>query len=874
MIKRIIEEFFPIKEISELSAREKSIRFGHISTLHLWWSRKPLASSRATIFSSLLPPPEDSSAKSQMNRFIIELCRWENSLSPEFQREAREKIKEWWPTSHPKILDPFAGGGSIPLEAVRLGCHVYASDYNPISVLLLKCTLVYPFKFSDCPSSSLKEGERCPVLLAGIERWGRQILEEARAELQEFYPEEEEMWRPAGYYWINVINCPNPLCGVQLPLTANWWLSNRERRKIALVPKWKKNRLKFEIRGDGFRPLPKDFDPSKGTVIRGRAVCPKCRGTIESAKIRELFQRGEAEEKLAAVILRHPRKRGKKYRLADKRDEDIFCRAREFLKEKAESLRKKWKLPPIPQEPLPAQKTLGFSVQNYGITKWKDLFNPRQLLANLVFTEKVRNIYRKILANGGSEEFATAVTSYLALVLSRMIDKNSRLTLYNTRGEKIEHTFTRQAISMVWDYAELNPLSGGNGDWMSNLRWVKRSLEHLCAMNCLFRGEKPPVPTVMRTSAHQLPFEDNFFDGIFTDPPYYDNIPYSHLSDYFYIWLKRALGELHADLFATPLTPKQKEIVAYGEIHKTAKFEEKLKESFRELYRVLKPDGIAVIVYTHKSAAGWEALINSLLSSGLVVTGAIPLETEKRGRLRAQASAALASSIYLICRKIEKKKIGWFSHLKRELQIMFEKKLPKLWENGIRGSDYFLSALGSAIEIFGRYEKVLDFSGKTVTTGEFLNYVREEVTRQTIRYLLNLGIDEYPPFTRFYLLWRWSFGEGKISFDQARKLAYSAGLNDNFLYHSLLYKNKGTVRLLSPQDRTLSQLTPSKEPIEQLHRLLLLWKAGNYTEIERFFEEEKESKGKLLRLAQAISETLPFPSAEKKLLDGFLAHYR
>ena len=386
------------------------------------------------------------------------------------------------------------------------------------------------------------------------------------------------------------------------------------------------------------------------------------------------------------------------------------------------------------------------------------------------------------------------------------------------------------------------------------------------------------TPVVKQSSATELPYPDNYFDAVFTDPPYYDNVPYSYLSDFFYVWLKRSIGDIYPELFMTPLTPKSKEIVAYshqeGGFEAGKKyFEEMLKKAFKEIARVLKPDGIATIVYTHKSTSGWETLINSLLESDLVVTASWPIDTEMKARLRAKESAALASSIYFVCRKMERKQTGWLNEIKEEIKRYIPKRLESLWEEGISGADYFIAAVGSSIEIFGKYRKIMDYEGNEIDVGKLLEYVREIVTDYTVRQILHNGIaGELSPMTRFYLLWRWTYGEAKAHFDDARKLAQSAGVDLGKEWNrSFIKKEKEFIRVLGPQDRKLDDIG-EEEMIDVLHKALLLWKAGRKDEIKELLSKTGyRRKEAFYKTAQAISETLPIDSKEKKLLDGFLS---
>lgn len=883
--KRYIEESFPIKEVGEISAKEKNIRHGHISTLHIWWARRPLASSRATNYAALIPATDDPVEWEKKRQFIIDLSKWENSLNHQIIQKAREDILRVSGGKPPRVLDPFAGGGSIPLEALRLGCEVHAVEYNPVATLILKCTLEYPQKYGKPVRKKVKNGMGLEAeievnpLLEDVKKWGKWILKEAKKEIGKFYPSDEDGSIPVGYIWARTIPCQNPACGAEIPLMRQFWLAKKSNRKVALYPYVEGNEVKFKIVGDGYEKMPEGFEPSKGTISSAVATCPVCGSVVDDKTTRKLFREGKAGERMVAVVLHKPGTNGKRYRLATERDIQIFREAQKYLKEKRAKLMEEWGIDPVPDEELPPKETLGFRVQRYGMLKWGDLFNARQKLALITFTEKVKLAYKKMIEEGYEKEYAKAVVSYLGLGVNRLADYNSSLTVWAVGGEFIAHTFGRQALPMVWDYFELNPWSEATGDWNSAMDWILNVLSHLSQIPPVENNGNSIIPTVTQASATELPYPDNYFDAVFTDPPYYDNVPYSYLSDFFYVWLKRSIGDLYPDLFMTPLTPKSKEIVAYshggGGFEAGKKyFEDMLRKAFKEIARVLKPDGIATIVYTHKSTSGWETLINSLLESGLVPTASWPIDTEMKARLRAKESAALSSSIYFVCRKMERKEIGWLNEVKDEIKNHITKKLEMLWEERVSGADYFISAIGSAIEIFGKYKKIMNYEGKEVGAGELLNYVREVVTDYAVKQILHNGISaELSPLTRFYLLWRWTYGESKVHFDDARKLAQSIGVDlEKEWNKGFIKKEKEYIRILGPQDRKLDELKESREMIDVLHKVLLLWKENRKEEIKEVLKETGfGTKEAFYKVAQAISETLPTESKEKKLLDGFLS---
>ena len=780
---------------------------------------------------------------------------------PLFTRTSPQRYSRrlWWHST--QNARSFGGGGAIPLEALRLGCETYSNDLNPVAVLIQKCTLEYPQKYG-------------AKLLDDLEKWGDWVLEEAKKELSKFYPKEPDGSVPVGYIWARTIPCQNPSCRKDIPLMRQFWLAKKDKQKVAAYPIPTESGVEFKIVGDGYEKWPEGFEPEKGTVARAVAVCPCCGSSVEAKTTRKLFHEGKSGQKMVAVVTRKEGVTGKRFRVAIQSDLEIFNRAEYYLKIKRKALMDQWGIDPVPDEPL-TRVPVSFGVINvwvYGLNTWGDLFNSRQKLSLITFVEKVHQAHSEMINQGYENEYAKAIGTYLGLLLSKMTDWVSCLTSWQPHVQCPGHTFTRQALGMVWDYCESVPITGSSGSWRSLFKVL------FDAARTFFVGNLGAV--VDQGSASSLQYPENHFDIVATDPPYYDNVPYAYLSDFFYVWLKRSIGPLHPDLFSTPLTPKKNEIVAYSEVPKGFKdgrdyFEGMLKKAFHEIHRVLKPDGIAVIVYAHKSTSGWETLVNSLLDSGLIMTGAYPINTEMAERMRAQESATLASSIYIVARKMERQSTGFYIDVKEELKKHLDAKLKRLWEEGIGGADFFIAAIGSAIEVFGKYEKVMDYEGNIIRADRLLDDVSEIATNYAVREILHNGFaGEISDLTRFYVLWRWNFGEAKVLFDDARRLAQSCSieLGTEWGKNGFVQKEKEFIRVLGPDKRKQDSLGKSTELIDVLHNVLLLWEKSQRQELIKLLQDSGYGQSEAFyRVAQAISETLPIESKEKKLLDGFLS---
>ena len=863
--KRLAEVDFPIAVVSKHSAREKSIRHGHPSTLHLWWARRPLAACRAMLMALLLPDPCDAKCPGEfktkarelllnmpgwntqrMNRqvksdeglrkailtFIGDFANWDNSSNKDYLTTARGLVKAAHPEETPLVVDPFAGGGSIPLEALRLGCEAFASDLNPVACLILKVML------EDIPRHG-------PELAEELRRVGKEIKDKAEKELAEFYPDDPDGAKPIAYLWARTVRCESPNCGAEIPLMRSLWLCKKANRKRALRykvarPKRQPPRVEFEI----FEPKSDNEVPS-GTVTRGNAACPCCNMVLPVPRVRLQLaeQRGGADvifdangkrtggARMTAVVTLQPGERGRHYRLPTDRDYQAVWKAQKRLKAILDEWERGGKkgLCPVPDEPLPPIGTLGFRVQRYGMLQWGDLFTARQKVAMLMFT--------------GEAQGAQSARNLLAVAIGRVADATASLTRWLASGEEVKNVFSRQALPIVWDFGETNPSSIASRSWSSALNAVDNVLSALASARLA-------IGQVQQADSCDSPLPDAVTGVWFTDPPYYDAIPYSDLSDFFLVWLKRTLPGLSflRDPFdqSNSLSPKEREVVQdetkefEGKPKDRLFFEKRMAHAFAEGRRVLHEDGIGSVVFAHKTTEGWEALLSGLIRGGWTITGSWPIATEAGNRLRARESAALATSVHLVCRpRPDDAPVGDWADVLRELPRRVGDWMERLQGEGIRGADLVFACIGPALEIFSRYSKVETAEGREVTLAEYLEKVWEVVGRLALEQVLGTAeakarngaagaVEEDARLTALFL---WTLqttagqketGEGagnddtdedeeeaprgktkgfSLVFDVARRFAQPLGIDLPKWEGRIIETKKGVVRLMAVSER-------------------------------------------------------------------------
>lgn len=762
--KRLAEVDFPIAVVSRHSAKEKAAggAVGHPNMLQLWWARRPLAACRAMLMALLLPDPVDQHCPAEFKRrarnllprvvvgepepsdlrlrqallkFIGDFANWDNSSNPLFLDAARALVRAAYGEEPPLVVDPFAGGGSIPLEALRVGCDAFASDLNPVACLILKTML------EEIPRHG-------PGLADELRRAGAEIKAAAEKELGQFYPADPDGAKPIAYLWARAVVCDH--CGCEIPLVRSFWLCKKESRRRALRysvtrPSNSPPSVKFEI----FEPTSDGQIPA-GTVSRAKATCPACRLVMPPERVRAQLrdQRGGADAvfdgdgervggaRMLAVVTLQPGQSGRSYRLPTECDYEAVRKAATRL-EVVAATPLPGGLSPVPDEPTPIGGGSGagraFSVAKYGMTRWGDLFTARQKLA--------------LVSLVGAAQGAPLA----AHAISRCAEQMSTLVRWRNSVEAIAGTFGRQALPMMWDFVEICPL----GDLGSNFGAASES----CARVLKEIGSTIPSPgNAQLADAGASPLVAGTAALWFTDPPYYDAIPYADLSDFFLVWLKRALpgNVLLRDPFdsGNSLSPKEREAVqdptklANGKPKDRAFFETAMAGAFLEGRRVLADDGLGCIVFAHKTTEGWEALLSGMIAAGWVISASWPIATEREGRLRSQASAALATSVHLVCRpRSEGAPVGDWSDVLRELPVRVGDWVERLQSEGIRGADLVFACIGPAMEIYSRYRRVEDAEGRTIPLGGdpeafepykrgFLAWVWETVGRMALEQVL------------------------------------------------------------------------------------------------------------------------------------------
>ena len=872
--KKLIEVALPLDAINAACAREKSIRHGHPSTLHLWWARRPLAAARAVIFSQVVNDPEDlwrcqnlgmepnrqvrghwTKARARLFKIIEEIVLWENTTNREVIEKARQEIRQSWvdvcelnsrhpqaselfnPDKLPSLHDPFAGGGTIPLESQRLGLNAYASDLNPVAVLINKAMIELPPRFAGLPPVNSESREKYGIgtkqwhdahgLAEDVRFFGKWMSNEAEKRIGQLYPKVAITQKMAterpdlvpyigreltviAWLWARTVKSPNPAFStIDVPLAGTFILSNKTGRESYVQP---------VIDKDGYRFLVKHGKPTDeakaGTkASRGNFRCLMSQAPIDSDYLRAEAKAGRMGQRLMAVIVEGTRER-------------IYLAPVAGHEEIALSVKPEWK----PETEF-FQQALGFRVGNYGMSKWSDLFTDRQVLALSTFSDLIAEVYRDILivAAGSEEEkrsYASAVAVYLAFAVDRLANRLCTLCIWNRTGEKIEQVFKLQTLSMTWDFPETNVFSDSSGGWSGSLEWVPAAIEHLPSgtSGAVFQDNA----TKQTISLNKI---------VCTDPPYFDNIGYADLSDFFYVWLRPALRNIIPDLFATLAVPKAEELVATPHRHGGKKraeafFLDGMTDAMTQIAELSHPAYPASIFYAFKqseneseagtSNTGWSTFLSAVISTGFTITGTWPIRTERDGGVRTNDRNSLASSVVLVCRRrsASAETIG-----RRQFIRILNETLPLALDAMTRESeglhspvapvDLSQAIIGPGMAIFSKYTAVLEADGTPMTVRTALQLIN--------RFLAE---DDFDADTQFCLHWFDQYGWETGKFGEADTLARAKGTSvDGVKQAGVLHATGGNVRLLkwaeypSEWDPQADQRLPIWEVLHQLIRV-------------------------------------------------------
>ena len=762
--------------------------------------------------------------------FIADFANWDNAGKPAYLAAGRGLVRAAHPgDTPPLVVDPFAGGGSIPLEALRLGCEAFASDLNPVAGLILKTLL------EDIP-------RRGPELAEELRQAGAAVKGRAEAELADLYPPDPDGAVPIAYLWARTVRCESPHCGAEIPLLRSRWLCRKPKRRWALRPEIIRDtgapaRVEFGI----FAPAA-DREVGGGTVARARATCLCCDAVLPPERVRAQLaaQRGGADAvfnadgnrcggaRMTAVVTLKPGETGRHYRLPNDDDYAAVRRAQQRVAD----LLADWErggrqgLCPVPDEPTPAGGGSGagraFSVQRYGMMEWGDLFTARQKAALASIAKEIADAHRS-----GLDQHTLNIMS---TTLGKIADFNCSLASWRA-SEDVSHVFARQVLPIVWDFVETNP-------YTATYVGFERAMNHVIAVvnHTSVAVQSPAV--VQQSDAMHHPLPDQTANIWFTDPPYYDAVPYADLADFFLVWLKRAMPArwLPPDPSdsSNQLSPKVSEIVQdetkyhEGLPKDRAWFEEKMALAFAEGRRILNEDGIGSVVFAHKTTEGWEALLSGMIRGGWTITGSWPIATEMTARLRARESAALATSIHLVCRpRPVAAAVGDWSEVLRALPVRVGEWMARLQGEGIQGADLVFACIGPALEVFSCYAAVETPDGSVVGLPEYLEKVWEVVGRAALEQVLGTAeaqarngavgvLEEDARLTALFLWTLQSSGNGgggdgtgggagavggRLPYDVARRFAQPLGIHLDEWKSRIIEIEKGAVRLLPVSER-------------------------------------------------------------------------
>jgi putative DNA methylase len=841
--RKLIEVALPLEAINTASAREKSIRHGHPSTLHLWWARRPLAACRAVLFASLVDDPsshpdrfqtEEAQQRERERLFgIIErLVKWENSTNEHVLREAREEILKHTNGNPPPVYDPFAGGGSIPLEAQRLGLEAHASDLNPVAVLINKALIEIPPRFANMPPVNPfdrnqigAEWKGAAGLAADVRYYGKWIRDEAERRIGHLYPKVQLPKEYGGgeatviaWLWARTVKCPNPACGAQMPLVRSFALSTKKGKAVWIEPVSDRvtKRVRFEVRTGGGKVTDED------TVNRRGGRCILCGTPVPFEYIRTEGKAKRMGIQMTAIVADGPRGR-------------VYLPSNEYHEAIAQEAHPDW-TPDIemPYNPFSVRPPL------YGLYTFADLFTDRQLVALTAFNriviesrERIRNDAEKSgLSVNIAVSYADAITTYLGLVLSRITNTICALSLWSSTRDQSVNVFGRQALPMSWDFPEVNPFAGAAGDFGETSLSMSKSLINVPASSKAF--------VLQRDATTTNSIQKSFI--VSTDPPYYNNIDYADLSDFFYVWLRHTLGNIHPELFNTLLVPKAQELVATpyrfdGDKKKAQDFfEQGLGRAFSQMCKIQDPDYPLTVFYAFKQAesdenvegidngvstsiasTGWETMLEGLIEAGLMVNGTWPMRTERPTGVKVTFNA-LASSIVLVCRpRPEDARAATRREFLNALKAELPSALRRLQQGNIAPVDLAQAAIGPGMAVFSRYSKVVESDGSPMRVRTALQIINQELDA-----VLAEQEGEFDGDTRWAIAWFDQYGVNEGPYGVAETLSKAKNTSvEGMVEAGIVVARSGKVRLLS-RDELPADWDPGRD------RRVTVWEVAQH----------------------------------------------
>jgi putative DNA methylase len=804
--RKLIEVALPLDAINREAAREKSIRHGHPCTLHMWWARRPLAACRAVLFGSLVDDPSahpdkfptveaQEAERERLFHIIEDLIKWENTSDAATLSAAEAEIVRSCEGNPPAVLDPFCGGGSIPLEAQRLGLEAYASDLNPVAVLITKAALEIPPRFSgrpplhpNGPASKLSSWTGARGLAEDVRHYGRWMSDEAARRIGHLYPPVSVPDTQGGgrrnviaWLWARTITCPNPACGFQLPLLNSLAIARRRGHETWLEPLPDRERriVGFRVRFDSGRP-------AKGSVGRSGATCLACGTSVPLATVRVEAAAGRLGDQLLCTI-------------AEGHGRRIYVEADDEQLRAADVLRPD----NVPETAVPLISGI-FNTPIYGLDEHWKLFTNRQLVALTTFCGLVEEARKKVIADGGDEEYGDAIATYLGLGIGRLANRSSSQCFWSVIGQKIDPVFARNALPMVWMYAEANPFSDSSGNFAGQMEYLVDALARMPARRRAMVRQLDAAAVVDWPAVDRPPMV------VATDPPYYNNIPYADLSDFFYVWLRRCLGSIYPDLFNTILTPKVEELIAEPSRHNGSRsaaatfFETGLRRAFKNMLSIHDDTFPLAIFYAFKQAedvadgagrvsTGWETMLQGLLDAGATITGTWPVRTERSGGLREFGRAALASSIVLVCRK---RPLSAPRASRKEFLTALHSELPdalrRLQHGNIAPVDLAQASIGPGMAVFSRYARIVEADGTPMTVRSALGVINDALDD-----VLTEQQGDFDADSRWALAWFEECGMEPGPFGKAETLSKAKNTAVNGLVRAGILEAKGNrVRLL------------------------------------------------------------------------------